>query len=422
MGDLKRKQVSIVIFILYRLILDWSYVFLVSDVFSYSGFILDVGYFNYTSSWLLFFIIILLTPIETNKASNYFFMSASVFLLAPLSSLYGLTNWSVFPIALSMFAVFFIYIVVSIDIKLNIKPVFFRDGKKISLAVSVFFIIILIAWYFISGAVRYFNLDLTKVYDYRQASSELANIGIMAYINNWTFKVFIFYAFSWLLLNKKYSLVTILFCVQVFFFGVSSHKSVLFSPLIILSIWWYFSRFKTLLIIPVGIVVVVALSLITFVLFNDILTSSMFIRRLLFVPAKLTYDYINFFSVNDFIYWSNSVLSVFLSYKYYLPLGALIGDYGGAGASANNGFISSGYAHAGLFGVFLYSLIIAVLLRLLNYAVTKGVPLWFALALVIIPLRDTMISSDLFTTLLTHGLLVAFVLLFLSIEKNKKGL
>ena len=92
----------------------------------------------------------------------------------------------------------------------------------------------------------------------------------------------------------------------------------------------------------------------------------------------------------------------------------LIGQFRGTDASANNGYVSSGYAHAGIMGVFLYSLILGVIMSLLNSMTRNSDHLWFYLALVIVPIRAVVISSDLFTSLLTHGLLISILLIFLA--------
>ena len=145
---------------------------------------------------------------------------------------------------------------------------------------------------------------------------------------------------------------------------------------------------------------------------------SMFIRRVFFVPAQLSFDYFEFFNKNELVLWSNSILSNVKNYPYQLSIPKLIGEYNGSGSSANNGFISSGFSHWGYYGVIFYSLLFGLILRILDYASYYGLPIWFVLAMTITPLRDALISSDLFTTLLTHGLLVALFLLLLSIEKK----
>ena len=119
------------------------------------------------------------------------------------------------------------------------------------------------------------------------------------------------------------------------------------------------------------------------------------------------------------MFWSNSVLSYFLSYPYDLSLSHVIGRYlGNEGMSANNGFVASGFAHAGIFGVFFYALIIGLILRFINDVTYNLLPLWFAVALSIVPLRSLLISSDLFTVMLTHGFIIALLIIFLARSKK----
>ena len=128
------------------------------------------------------------------------------------------------------------------------------------------------------------------------------------------------------------------------------------------------------------------------------------------------------FRSNPNVYWSNSVLSSFLNYPYDISLTRVIGrSLGEENMSANNGFISSGYAHAGLYGVFLYSLIIGIILRFINDVTYKSIPLWFAVALTIIPLKKLLTSSDLLVTMLTHGFIVAIIIiLFVRLRRNRE--
>jgi multidrug transporter EmrE-like cation transporter len=151
-----------------------------------------------------------------------------------------------------------------------------------------------------------------------------------------------------------------------------------------------------------------------YLIFDHAIAGSLFIRRVFFVPAKLTFDYFNFFSINDFVWWSNSVLEGFIKYPYDFSVSKEIGQYNGSGSSANNGFISSGYAHAGLWGVAIYSFIFAYFIKALDSIVLNSdVPVWLALGMTIVPLRSALISSDFFTTMLTHGLALSFLMILL---------
>jgi len=119
-----------------------------------------------------------------------------------------------------------------------------------------------------------------------------------------------------------------------------------------------------------------------------------------------------FFFENPHVYWSNSVLSGFLPYPYDQGIAKLIGEFNGSGAAANNGFISSGFAHAGLVGVVFYSFVFSAFVLMLE-KVSSALPLWFSIAVTVVPLRSAIVSSDLFTVMLTHGLLLTLIIIIL---------
>jgi hypothetical protein len=80
--------------------------------------------------------------------------------------------------------------------------------------------------------------------------------------------------------------------------------------------------------------------------------------------------------------------------------------------SANTGWIGSGFANAGIAGVFLYSILIAALLGVLNtYSEKLGGGVITALFSTIF--LTLILSADFATSLLTHGLIAAIVLLVL---------
>ena len=167
-------------------------------------------------------------------------------------------------------------------------------------------------------------------------------------------------------------------------------------------------------VIPLAFSFILGGCLIAYFSFDHVLAGSLFVRRVFFVPAKLTLDYFSFFSLNEFVFWSNSILSNFSAYPYSLSIPDLIGRFNGSDAAANNGFISSGYGHGGLLGVAIYTLIFSYFLRFLDVVVINSdVPVWLALCMTIVPLRAALVSSDLLTTMLTHGLALSLVMILL---------
>jgi len=419
-GKLLHTFIFFIFLIIFRLILDYSYVYFIHPVFLHEGYNLNFSWSNYTLSWFLYLLSFILVKDRVLLPSDYFFISAILAVFSPLTSYFGFNDFSAYPVLLTLLSFLGIKCLMKTGLVKPLQLGLYSGGGELSFNLSVISVFILIFWYVLSGAVFYFNLDFSKVYEYRDLSSKLASIGPMAYFNGWVYNVFIVYAMAYTLLYKKYYLTIIFIIIQVFFYGVSAHKTVFFTPFLVLSIWWYFKKFKSVMFMVVSFSVLVITSVFLYMYnSNNIMFGSMFVRRVFFVPAKLTYDYFTFFESNPKVFWSNSVLSWIIDYPYYDRVTKIIGYENDSDASANNGYISSGFAHAGIWGILIYSYIIAFLLKNLDYFSRFNIPLWFILCLIVTPMRSFLISSDLLTGLLTHGFLIALFLLLLSRKSNK---
>ena len=396
--------------VFFRTMLDISYMFFVSRVYGYKGFAYDPLAGSYLFSWFFFFWAMTFISPRLERISDFFFAMALLLVIAPLTSLYGLSGRGAFPVLITIGSINIMYLLTRPGLfKVPVFPVII-GGRKFAALISVAMVLYLVTWYFGSGAVRFFNLDFSRVYESRTASAELANIGVLAYLNNWVYKIFSMFLLAWLLYKRNFMLALLVVGAQVFFYGVSAHKSVLFLPAMILGVWFYFRRTNRLDSMPVLLSMVVSTALFLYLAFDQTMPASMFIRRVFYTPALLTYDYFSFFSENAHVFWSNSILAGLQNYPYDKAVPYMIGEYNGSGSHANIGFIANGYAHAGLPGVLVYSIIFALILRFIDVT-GRYMPAWFGLALTIIPLRVALLSSDLFTVMSTHGMLIALLLL-----------
>lgn len=390
----------------------------ISPNFSYAGFRLSFSLFNYSVSWVIFLSGLFFLRDRLYQVSDIFYVTGFLLIIVPLLVLYGYDiDRGLYPIIVSLVAMALATTVASIKSVSFRKLPTIKDGLRYVVFVSAFFVIFLVVWFYVSGVG--FNLDLTKVYEFRRDNEELAAGGLLSYTNNWTFKVFNMVLLAVALLYSRYFFAIVILLVQIYFFAASAHKGVLFSPFIILGVWFYFKRSNSLIFMPVALILVIFLSLVGYYVYGDLLSTSMFSRRLFFVPAQLTYAYFDFFSQNPNVFWSNSVLSPFSQYPYNVGVSKVIGGFlGEPDMNANNGFVALGYAHAGLFGVCLYSIIIGVILKFLNHTTLNLLPLWFSIALSIQPIRTLLVGSDLFVVMLTHGFLIALILIFFARSKG----
>jgi hypothetical protein len=146
---------------------------------------------------------------------------------------------------------------------------------------------------------------------------------------------------------------------------------------------------------------------------------SILLRRSFFVPAHLNYIYFEYFSDHEYLYWSNSVLKFFFDYPYDISATHVIGRYlGNSEMAANTGIFGSGYMHFGIIGIFIYVFIVSLLINLINQF--NSLPIWLINTIVLMPLLVLFSSSDLFTTLFTHGLLVSIFTLYMYSGKEVK--
>lgn len=404
--------------LIYKVIIDASYVLFMSEVYAYEGFTVDYDVNKYFISWILYILTCLFTPSNFLRISDYFVVLTVTAVVAPLACLVGIGNYEIFPLVVTVSSLLLIILIINLLGILEFSLPYVKNGRVIAVYSSGLIIALVVLWLILTGAAFNLNFNLSLVYEYRSTNAELSSFGIFAYFNNWVYQIFNVFLISYFLLRRKWALFTIFCLLQIFFFGVSAHKSVLFYPLLIVSIWYYLQKKISLAVVPLLFSGVIVFSFLTYLFFSDIFISSLFIRRVFFIPAMLTINYFDFFSDNVFVYWSNSVLSSFVDYPYTERMTILIGQFRGTDASANNGYVSSGYAHAGIMGVFLYSLILGFIMSLLNSMTRNTDHLWFYLALVIVPIRAVVISSDLFTSLLTHGLLISIFLIFLARQRN----
>lgn len=392
--------------------LEMGYRVFVSPLFYYAGFVFHPNSLKYLEGWTIYIFLLVLASKKLNRPSD-FFQSILLFgLMTPLFIFYGLAD----QVRQHLYIVLTGYFL--IDWLRRGRAVSFPivvHGRQLAITVIGLGAILVTLWLVVSGGTKSFNLDFKAVYYFRPIVGKVIDQGLMSYVNEWSYNVFGPALLAIALWKRHYVLVALMFAVHVFWFGVSSHKAVIFYPLLVIFLWVWFRKSQSLSIVPFVMSAVVFGSLLLYYVNTDygIFFSSMFIRRTFFVIANNTFDYYDFFSKNEFVYWSNSVLSWCVKYPYYTIPAKLIGIFRGTDSHVNNTFLSTGYMHAGIFGVVVYSVLAGFIFRLIDSIAEKGVPTWVAIAVLIVPSRSLLLSADLPTSLLTHGIIVGTIILFL---------
>lgn len=269
-----------------------------------------------------------------------------------------------------------------------------------------------VLWIFVSGAYKGFSLDLATIYDLRGEQSEALQVGPFAYLTNWTFKVINPLLIVLAYRSRMRLVLFSLLALQMFFFGVSAHKSVAAIPFLVLGTYAVVDKGWR----PVGLVAMaiggITCAYILALTTGLVAPASYLVRRALFVPADLHFSYFEYFGQAGFVGWSNSILSYFVSYPYSYSTPRVMSIYlfGHPDVAANAGFLATGFMHFGLLGVIIFSVIVAFLFR-----IADGLASYHGTALTLSVLLPGFLwaftSSDLTPALLTHGLLLSILIL-----------
>jgi len=396
--------------ILFKIVLDYSYVSFVVPHYEYMGFTLDFNLVKYIQGWIIYLILFALLNRHKNHILYMTLLISFLLLIVPIITLHAFKNEP----SEFFYSMMLPYagMLLAITTK-RIQLYYFPYGKQIAVGLSIFIVTIVFIHYFLTIGVGHINFKLSEVYALRSSDHGIvSNTGMFGYLNPWVTKVFNIFLIAIALFHRKYLLVILLIITQILLFGFSGHKAVLFSLILLAGLFLFDKAKHHSTIIIYSILSIVTLSLIYFYILQELMLPSILIRRVFFVPANLNYVYFDYFSFHEHIYWSNSILKSIFIYPHEVSPVLVIGDYlGHPEMSANTGIFGSGYMHLGIIGIILYMFILTILINLTQQL--NKLPSWIINTVTLMPFLSIFVSSDLPTAFLTHGLLISIIILYL---------
>jgi hypothetical protein len=266
----------------------------------------------------------------------------------------------------------------------------------------------------VSGGIGRLNFDLSQVYEFRD-ELELAQFPFASYLIPWQAYVVNMILLAYFV-HRGWKVAALgLLAAQLLLFGMTNYKAFLFAPVLVLGVLWLArSSLQLGWVIVLGAAAVLLAAWGIYLVSDEVLIPAIFVRRLFFVPAELHLWYFDFFSTpgNPFVALSNSVLAAFSPYPYDQPVPLVIGwAYTGAELGANAGWMADAYAQFGFPGMAVFAVLLAVVLRVVD-GISAGTSRQLATAAIAVPAM-ALVNSGLLTVLLTHGLGLAGLLLWL---------
>ncbi len=281
--------------------------------------------------------------------------------------------------------------------------------------------ILIISAVFYGIAVIYFGihfeLSLLKVYDLRSTYQDTlgrSNI-VVAYAIAWQCYVLNPYMMARGFVSKNIVWFVLGVVGQALLYSITGYKTVFFSGLFVMVLAFMLRsggrRFGPKL--ASAMAALLALSTLSYKVLGFGWLVALFSNRMISMTGLLTGFYYEFFSTHPKAMLAHSILGRFITYPYSLEPPRLIGlaYFHSAGTSANANFLADAYANFGYTGVVLFSVLLALVLWFYDKVSLRADRRMAALVLAMPAIALS--NSALLTTLLTHGIGFAILLVLL---------
>lgn len=405
-----------------RGMLDLTYVFFLARHYSYVGFSVDVTLLRFGTSVAVLLAAAQLLPRSALRPSDFAISLLFILIVMPLTSLWA---WSGHGGPMLLYATASLIVIRALcTIRLTWVPAYLREGRVVAYALMFLIPAALFGWFLARGGVESLVLDPRKVYEIRDAVHDTLLTGIWGYLTPWTGKAILPLALAYSILNRRHVLAFLVVAATFLLYAFTGHKEYVLYPLVILFTWvcyrrgWRYER-----ALFTAIAGVLGISLITELASGVGYPLALTAMRGFFMTAYNHAEYYMFFQDHPYTYWSNSVARHWVEYPFAAKVPELIGwsRYApGEAAFANAGFLASGYMHAGPVGVGLYTLLVAVLLKIYDAFTRAGMEPWVLAGLAACGMIQ-LVNADLPSALLTHGILVTLLLLALLAYRRREA-
>jgi hypothetical protein len=404
--------------LLYAVALHWVYANLVTETFSYLG-------YRYSKPapeimvflWFAVVALVIALPRRLTRPSSvvlwilFVVTVAPGMLMAPYTSF--LDDGQAVILALVLGATFF-GVTLGVKRRTPIKPF------KLHVSATTFWIIIAIF-----SAVTYGILLVTQglslefvgildVYDVRvEYSAGLEGVGILSYLVSTQANVVNPIIIARGIYSKRWHFIVLGILGQALLFSGTGFKTILFSVPALLIVAYVFRRNlrpNSIIFLWGATLMMVGAAVLDFIQ-DSIIWTSLFSRRFLLTPGMLLSAYVAFYGVNPQAHLGHSVLSPWIDYKYDLTPPRLIGSWlaNSPNTAMNANLFADGFANFGWMGLVGAGVVLLVFLRILDRA-AHGVPTAVSALVMIMP-TIALSNASVLTSMFSHGLVVAVVLL-----------
>lgn len=403
--------------ILYKLALDFMYIWVASPQFGYSGLIYLPTFVKYVIGLMMYFVIFAFLPKDEGSTGSVLLHIQFLYTVAPMLTFYSFANGS----NKYMLMVFICVMLESVIVRLGKKkrtPIYIT-GIKNYLTVGIWILLLVT----VSIPILYNGFAGSKAFDFEYVYKMRAEATYppgFGYLFFWMGKAIIPFFTVYFLDKKRYIAGIAAIFLQILLYMECGNKYLLFILVPVIFIYYCAKTHHLIKLAYLGLSVLFLLMIPAYI-FDSASGDSIGVRtsfyisvRAIFHPADNKFAMFEFFSQFPKMYFSQGLIGkIFgLTNLYNGSEGQIIFAYNGGdfkSANLNTGYLGESYAQMGFVGMLLMSVLFAFVLRAIecynskrNFCVLTAV-----FAMFIINLNDI----SLLTTLLSSGMAIVLLLI-----------
>ena len=396
--------------VVYFSVLTWAYFWLgdlgLLSLNMYGG-PLDISWLGMVLVGIFFLSIIL--PKSINRISEAFNWVIALLLIMP--SLAGFMFSAVS--SKMIFFSFGLLLLTTLVSKVNYSVVFKKKIRATPQSLALILLFCGIIPILLFGNYSEIEYSVGNLYENREKISN-DQFALFEYFHPILSKAVLPFLLIFYIHHKKYRIIAI----SIYMFFLVQHRAALFYPVLAISGYYSYKNYSRQfgLIVTWSLIVIVCLMILNLFYSHilGVLLPDFILRRSLMVPAILQSVYLDFFAENTFTLFSDSKITFGLvPYPYDRPVPYLIGEFIGLPkAHANAGIVGSGFQQAGFFGVFLYSMLLAFIMLIIDFFTPRDLKS-VAFGMTLPAFYWIIASSDILSIFLTHGLIVSLLFILL---------
>lgn len=412
LSEIKKLGFIIIMVILFRAIMDYIYINIVYPFYQYQYFAQsysdDYTIVKAIISWLLLIPIPVL--VYRNAIKNAFSSQVWTIIICisfiPFTTMYAYNDMKCLGYVILYFCVF--------ELMMDTIPAIRIRMAELSakILITVIGVVLVVSVWFIWVYYTHCRVQLSiiDVYGIRAEFQTYSMPTLLVYIYSMAMYVIPLYAMYYLY-QKKYQMVFLFIVAQYISFCVNGSKGTLFIMLFSLASYFVIEHYDGYLkVIPCGLFFGGVIALLEWFIRGSYYVVSLFFRRMMFLPVLMHNYYYDFFQHNQYDFFKSSIS--FLGESNYKSIPLVIGEnYMESGTSANNGLFSDAWANAGVIGVVIMPILLVLVLKVAD-GITEDLPMKLYVASAI-EVALLYISSSFLTDMLSHGVALMLVVLYL---------